>query len=83
MYAFKQKKTNNFVSFNFNSRIPKYVEGFLHNVDVLVFSEVIQAVNWLKVNKDCFNKDTCQIEDMELVSLSVNSLNANLKLICG
>ena len=50
-----------------------------------MFSELLQAVNWLKKHKNYFNsrKGVPNIEDIELVSLSVNSLNANLKLICG
>ncbi len=84
MYTFKQKNSNSFLCFNVQSESLTYIDGF-NNKEALMFSELLQAVNWLKKHKNYFNsrKGVPNIEDIELVSLSVNSLNANLKLICG
>ena len=47
MYTFKQKNSNSFLCFNVQSESLTYIDGF-NNKEALMFSELLQAVNWLK-----------------------------------
>ena len=76
LYAFQHKVSKQLVSYQ-NKEF--YFDDLLSS-NVIHFKELVQAVNWLKINSTNPLFNHISIDDLELVSVSTSILASNLPM---
>ena len=76
LYAFQHKVSKQLVCYQ-NKEF--YFDDLL-SLNVIHFKELVQAVNWLKINSTNPLFNHISIDDLELVSVSTSILASNLSM---
>ena len=76
LYAFQHKVSKQLVCYQ-NKEF--YFDDLLSS-NVIHFKELVQAVNWLKINSSNSLFKQISLDDLELVSVSTSILSSNLSM---